>query len=442
VKKPKTKESKYPFRIAIKLRPRVKKVPQKLAGLEKFLKESGVRDKLRLLPLIESLEPKQIAELVQQAVRKNKNYEPPDFSSWVQIVCPPGINPDELVKAVRALDEVETAYVMRPCPPPVNPPANNPRNVYQGYLNEPPNGINARSAWDIAGGDGAGIGFVDMEQGWNLHHEDLVAAGIKIISGFNWYWRDHGTSVLGEVLMVDNKIGGIGIAPCAQGRVISQWRPSRSYNSADAILDAVAHMAVGDVLLLEAQENSPVGYEILSPIEIHDCNFLAIQLATKLGIVVVEAGANGGCNLDSYTDPSGKKIFNRESVDFRDSGAIMVGAASSTSPHTRLSFSNYGNRIDCYAWGENIETTTTNTYGTDNTIYTTSFGGTSGASPIIAGAALLVQSIAKASRGQLFSPLELREILRTNGTPSTDPENDLIGVMPDLRSIIMNNGLN
>ena len=28
------------------------------------------------------------------------------------------------------------------------------------------------------GGDGAGAAFVDMEQGWNLNHEDLTAAGI------------------------------------------------------------------------------------------------------------------------------------------------------------------------------------------------------------------------------------------------------------------------
>ena len=45
----------------------------------------------------------------------------------------------------------------------------------------------------------------------------------------------------------------------------------------------------------------------------------------------------------------------------------MVGAGSSAIPHSRLSrptLSNYGNRIDCYAWGENIDTTATNLPGT------------------------------------------------------------------------------
>ena len=42
----------------------------------------------------------------------------------------------------------------------------------------------------------------------------------------------HGTSVLGEVLMVDNTIGGVGIAPSAKGRVISLWRTDSSPNTA------------------------------------------------------------------------------------------------------------------------------------------------------------------------------------------------------------------
>ena len=47
-----------------------------------------------------------------------------------------------------------------------------------------PNGSTPlRWSLDIAGVDGAGIGFVDMEQGWNLNHEDMAAANITIISG-------------------------------------------------------------------------------------------------------------------------------------------------------------------------------------------------------------------------------------------------------------------
>ena len=150
------------------------------------------------------------------------------------------------------------------------------------------NGIDARYAWGFAGGDGAGIGFVDMEQGWNLNHEDLAGAGITIISGLNHSYPWHGTSVLGEVLMVDNTIGGVGIAPSSTGRVVSQWRPGGGYNTPDAILDAVSHMVFGDVLLLEAQEYSPVDSSYFWPVEIADATHAAIRLATALGVVVVD----------------------------------------------------------------------------------------------------------------------------------------------------------
>jgi len=113
-------------------------------------------------------------------------------------------------------------------------------------------------------------------------------------------------------------------------------------------------------------------------------------------------------------------------------------------PHERLSESNFGSRVDCYAWGENIVSAG---YGDryhnqgDNTTYTGAFGGTSGAAAIIAGAALLVQGIYhKATRSRLL-PEQMRSILSATGTPqgpATALEN--IGVMPDLRQIIQNLG--
>ncbi|MGO7983942.1 S8 family serine peptidase, partial [Rhizobium johnstonii] len=83
------------------------------------------------------------------------------------------------------------------------------------------------------------------------------------------------------------------------------------------------------------------------------------------------------------------RILKRDHEDYRDSGAIMVAAGSSTVPHERLDFSNYGSRIDCFGWGEGIDTTGGSGTGTGD--YTTGFSGTSGASPIVAGAALLLQ---------------------------------------------------
>jgi hypothetical protein len=52
--------------------------------------------------------------------------------------------------------------------------------------------------------------------------------------------------------------------------------------------------------------------------------------------------------------------------DFRDSGAIIVAAATSAAPHTRLVYSTFGQRIDCYAWGQNIRTCSSDAAGATN----------------------------------------------------------------------------
>lgn len=56
---------------------------------------------------------------------------------------------------------------------------------------------------------------------------------------------------------------------------------------------------------------------------------------------------------ERYVNPAGLAILNRNPLnpDFRDSGAIIVTAASSTAPHTRLVYGPHGHRIDCFACG-------------------------------------------------------------------------------------------
>ena len=257
-----------------------------------------------------------------------------------------------------------------------------------------------------------------------------------MISGVNQAYFGHGTAVLGEVVAVDNTLGGVGIAPRAGARVVSQYRTATDYDTAEAIISAVRAMDFGDVLLLEAQTTHPsmAGY---LPVEVYTDAHDAIRLATALGVVVVEAGGNGGNDLDTLTI-GGAQILNRTAAGFRESGAVMVGAASAGAPHSRLGFSNFGSRIDCYGWGDGIDTTGDGWTGNLTNSYTTSFGGTSGASPIISGAALLVQSISQASLGFRHSPAQVRTMLAdtTTGTSSANPAIDRIGVMPNLRSIV------
>jgi len=356
----------------------------------------------------------------------------PPFNRYVTMTAPNRDAALEIARRLQGHELVEEAYVESgPVPPPVND-SDDPRSGNQDYLNAAPDGIDARWTWSLT--NGSGIGFVDLERGWTLNHEDLVGAGITVISGVNQDYHGHGTSVLGEVVAVDNTKGGVGIAPGATCRVVSQWRTATSYNTAAAILSAGLAMSRGDVLLLEAQ--TTVGSQQKLPVEVETAVFDAIRQVTDDGIVVIEAAGNGGHDLDAFVNANNRRVLNRNHADFRDSGAIMVGAASSNAPHARLSFSCFGSRIDCFGWGENIDTTGDGWQGNATNTYTAGFGGTSGASPMIAGAAVLLQSWRR-NRPKVYSPDTVRDLLSSSlNTPSDNPASDRIGVMPNLRAVI------
>lgn len=383
--------------------------------------------------LYTSLAPEKIQALVDRATEIDREYKPSNLLGYFVVDCPPGVDPQALAKALRSWPLVKTAYYDPPGEEPVVNAADDPRAGNQGYLDPAPDGIDAEFAWGFDGGDGAGIGVIDLERGWTFDHEDLTAHGGALLHGtIRDESRAHGTAVLGEICAVDNTLGCVGICPNVASVNAVSYHGS---NRPDAIMAAIASLSFGEVLLLEVQ----VGIGVLGwmPTETLDADFETIRLATALGIVVIEAAGNGGNDLDAYTNDDGDMILNRAAPGFRDSGAIMVGAASSTTPHTRMDFSNFGSRVDCYAWGENVDTCSSNA-AASTTIYTSTFNGTSSASPIITGAALVLQGIAEASLSSRFSPKQMRVILSdpTTGTPSDDPPSDLIGVMPDLRAII------
>ena len=409
---------------------------------------------LKLTPAIMVMKRAQLAELVQKAARMDPTYKPVDFSVFYNVEAPLDTDLTALAKAFLEWHTVAEAYVDQLASPPAVNPADDLDSAAQGYLDPAPEGIDAEYAWTLPGGDGAGMRFIDLEQGWTLNHEDIAAHNIPapLIGGIDNTFRNHGTSVLGVVCAVDNALGCVGIVPnLASVRVVATT--GNGATQPNAILAAVNNLGFGDVLLLEAQvylagtlNGSPIS-SLLGPIEAQSLEFNAIQLATALGIVVVEAGGNGNdggvpaVNLDQYATVLGKAVLHRDPAnpDFRDSGAIIVSAASSAAPHLRLAFAPHGKRIDCYAWGEGITTLDSNSAGAIN-LYTSGFGGTSGASAIIAGAALAVQGRAQLQTGVRFSPRQLRAILSgptgTAAQVEATPRN--IGMMPNLRGIFDN----
>ncbi|MGN4930551.1 S8 family peptidase [Bacillus cereus group sp. MYBK14-1] len=424
-------------------------------GIEKFIKEEkqdpeliGILNEypnVTINRLFSSLNPKEIKNLGREI--NDSEHISSNLLNYYIVENQGDIDVQALLVKFEKSSLIETAYLQEEETPPqerlpnlsVNP-YDEPRLTRQGYLEPAPLGINAPYAWSINGGDGKGTTFVDMEYGWLLSHEDLVNQKIELMSGQNKSeHHDHGTSVLGIVSAEDNNIGGIGIAPKAKVKVVSQIRDNGTYNTADAILSAVNNMQAGDILLLEAQATyDGYGDKNYFPVEVKPDIFDAIRMGTNKGIIIIEAGANGGNDLDQFRDRNGKQVLNRNSPDFKDSGAIMVGAASARVPHKRSYFSNYGSRVDVYGWGNAVDTTDAKPSEFITNLYTSSFAGTSSASPIIAGAAASIQGIAKNNKGKVYTPSQLRNILSdpSTGTKSNDSISDKIGVLPDLKAIL------
>jgi len=400
---------------------------------------------IKIKKLFTSVEPKDITKLVNKARALNPKYQPPNFFTYCIMDCPYKTDTYKLVQEIRKSKNVEFAYVEnKPAPPPGIITGSNPMNTSQGYLDPAPKGINARYAWQFNGGLGEGqVKFIDIEYAWILEHEDIKNSGVRFLWGERDVsdFSDHGTSVLGIILMQDNEFGGLGITPKVKTHVVSQINPDGDNSVYDAIVNATANLDFGDILLLEVQASTAgVQGDFYWPTEIEPPIFHVIELATNNGIIVIEAAGNGdsrrGSKLDNFADESGKKILERASDDFKDSGAIIVGAASATNAHGKVRSSNYGNRVDCFGWGTKVFTADDPAKDLSRPPYRDNFSETSSASAIIAGAAIVVQSIAEASGKQRLSAIEMRDILSnpTNGTPSRNA----IGIMPDLKEIIDN----
>ena len=313
-------------------------------------------------------------------------------------------------------------------------PAANPMLAMQGYLAARSYGIDAHFAAQQLGGRGLGTTFVDIEYAWTLTHQDLPQNIPNLANDI--YQNDadasgHGTSVLGIVAARDNNKGTLGIAADASVKVASWWNQAlgTDMHVADAFAAAVTMLTKPHVVLLEVH----LGSQCL-PVESDPVMQAAMIAAVEQDIVVVQAAGtaqspNVGIDLDLHH-------LQRAVVD---TGTIMVGCATSGGANMRSSFSNYGTRVDCFAWGDSIVAPGVGGPFDRNPdkAYTQVFGGTSGAAAIIAGAALSIQGMRLAKNLNPLQPDALRALLsdKALGTKQSPDDSENIGAMPDLQAI-------
>jgi hypothetical protein len=386
--------------------------------------------------------------LVDRARIYSPWYESSDFSAY--LMAGPDTNCGEIGKHLALLPWIEFVTELYAGYPLSLGPAGeyDPEVPKQRYLEAAPKGMGVKGIWNLPGGMGKGVRFVDIEEGWRLDPPDLASLKACFICGVSRdRERQHGAQVLSVVAAKRDSIGMEGVAPeLAFIGLSSIWETNKRKNIPLAFVSAFEALRPGDVVLLEVETTEGEGY---LPFESNEVVFDLIRLGVALGIAVIEPSGDGSLNLDgvmSWRRGQGRKIFDRSVVD---SMAIMVGACDSPvrhGVHNLYPFSNYGSRVDCYAWGQRV-----NAVATANLVSAPRFGrekgnallsrfpvltATSGAGAIMAGAVACIQGLARERLGSPLSPLTLRRILRnpSNGTPVTRGR-DFWGSMPDLEKI-------
>jgi hypothetical protein len=388
---------------------------------------------LTLSPLFAEMDLNVLADMVDSV--RLSGEEPPDPFTSFSIVCDDTIA-TSVRDAVAALPFVAAADVR---PDSINASVvawgTNPEMENAFQVLRATGGVDAIHGWQIEGGTGRNVRVADIEDAWDLSHDDLIAASVQRVSTFDAGEPTHGNGALGIIVASDNGVGIVGIAPDAQAFLVTTARAATgARNPPVAVAIAAAAVGPGGVVLIEqalpffAQNPGP---DILW--EFHPQTQKAIRLATLAGVTVVEPAGNAGVDLDAFA------FFEHVQPGkprFVDSGAIVVGAGGPlgevAQPTWRRTFSTFGKRVDCFAAGR-----TTRAPSSAPSDYQF-FSGTSGASAIVAGVVCALQGMALAANNQQpLPPADIRRRLRDPalGTPTDPGQPGGIGSMPDLRKI-------
>lgn len=279
-----------------------------------------------------------------------------------------------------------------------------------------PAGFGFTEALAYPGGTGANVTIVDIEYAWNPGHEDLENIQITPVSGVpEPEYAYHGNGVLGILAATENAYGVVGGATSATVLVAHPDFIEDEivvYDVARSILDALSVLVAGDVILIEQQVYGPE-LEYL-PVTWDPAVRDVIEVAATAGVTVIVAAGNGLVDLD---DPVYEGAFSSGS-------GILVGAgqpSDSIEPRS-LDGSNFGLGVAVQGWGSGIVTAGGEVYhdlyfpdDDVNQAYTAHFGGSSGASALVAAMVAVLQSVAIETRGTPLTPVEIKALLVRSG---------------------------
>ncbi len=282
--------------------------------------------------------------------------------------------------------------------------------------------VSAEQAWEISRGS-RDITICVIDDGFDLSHSDLSGDN-KIVSPLDFGQSDsvpspvsssdnHGTACAGVALAEENDSGVVGLAPKCSFMPIrmSTWLTDQS------VVDMFQ-------------------YVIDNHADVVSCSWSAgawnFPLSLKMTGIIHKAATQGrsngkGCVILFAAGNENRPLKGKKGNKVSHQGfalhADVLAIAASNSLDLRSGYSNFGSQIAVCAPssgspGRGIVTTDRRgAGGYSNTDYTHSFGGTSSATPLVAGLAGLVLSL----DGELSSA-QVREIIQQSAD-KIDPDN-------------------
>ncbi len=397
-------------------------------------------------------------ERVQLAANAHPEDTPADLANYYRVHTSGRIETLRLLNALLAQPVVETAY------PVFHPGAMVPAQTFklsntdpsrggkknpkyktpmfesrQGYLGDAPGALGFLDVCGIAGAQGhPAQKIVQIEAAWQMGHEDLPQLTRRRIIGlkaFYWFdteiWRDHGMASVGILNAARDDKGIRGFVPNSQ-----LWVCSIINKQGNAVSLATAVSKLGDIFsssIVQATYYQNKGYH--APFDYLQEVYDAIRTARLKGILIAIAAGNSGVSLED-TNLYGTRYLPKSTP----SGALIVGATKPLK-NAAATWCNHGSVVLSSGWGEEVCTTG---YGvlwkapeSPGRRYTATFGGTSGATPQVAGA---LASIQAASLYHFRAPVAANTLLSTlakHGTKITGG----VGPRPNLPAMYAAIGL-